>query len=84
MMASDHFDLELQDLLDDRLPDADREPVQAHVERCARCHKELDDLRCGRDFVRRHAQRVEVCAECHSARGRQRRGSERQRRDYRV
>jgi anti-sigma factor RsiW len=59
-MASDHFDLELQDLLDDRLPDAERERVQAHVDRCARCHQELDELRRGRDFARGHAQRVEV------------------------
>jgi len=52
-MTEDHFDLELQDLLDGRLDPAERARVQTHVDGCARCQAELEDLRRGRELARR-------------------------------
>lgn len=52
MTVNGHFDLELQDLLDGRLSDAEAARVQAHVETCPRCREELDVLRRGRDLAR--------------------------------
>lgn len=52
MTVGDHFDLELQDLLDGRLGDADAARVEAHVRECARCREELDVLRRGRELAR--------------------------------
>ena len=49
MTVNGHFDLELQDLLDGRLSDAEAARVQAHVATCSRCREELDVLRRGRD-----------------------------------
>jgi len=58
--VSDHFDLELQDLLDGRLGDADAARVEAHVRECARCREELDALRRGRDLARTGLARAEL------------------------
>src|SRR5712692_2049656 len=52
-MTEEHFDLELQDLLDGRLAPAERARVQAHVDGCARCQAELEDVRRGRELARR-------------------------------
>src|SRR5262245_18596068 len=51
-MTEDHVDLELQDLLDGRLGPAERTRVQAHVDGCARCRAELEEVRRGRDLAR--------------------------------
>lgn len=52
MTERPHLDLELQDLLDGRLDAAEEARVRAHVNDCARCRSELDELRRGRDFAR--------------------------------
>ena len=52
MTVGNHFDLELQDLLDGRLGDAESARVEAHVRECVRCREELDTLRRGRDLAR--------------------------------
>ena len=53
MTEQDHLDLELQDLLDERLGPSERVRVQAHVDACDRCRADLDTLRRGREFARR-------------------------------
>ena len=45
MTEHDHLDIELQDLLDERLGPAERAQVQAHVNACARC-REAPDVMC--------------------------------------
>ena len=52
MTEHDHLDLELQDLLDDRLSPAEGARVQSHVDACAQCRRALDDLQRGREFAR--------------------------------
>ena len=52
MTEQDHLDLELQDLLDERLGPSERVRVQAHVDACDRCRADLDALRRGREFAR--------------------------------
>lgn len=47
-----HYDDEFQELLDGRLPSAERTAVEAHVARCARCHGQLEALRTARQAVR--------------------------------
>ena len=59
-MTGDHFDLELQDLLDGRLGEADAAQVEAHGRECARCRGELDVLRRGRELARTGVARVEL------------------------
>jgi anti-sigma factor RsiW len=51
-MSSEHFELELQDLLDGRLNPDERARVQAHVDGCAECRSVLEDLRRGRTWAR--------------------------------
>lgn len=51
-MSGEHFDLELQDLLDGRLNPEEQHRVQTHVDDCAHCRSELDDLRRGREIAR--------------------------------
>ena len=58
MTLDNHFDLELQDLLDGRLGEADAAHVEAHVRECDRCREELDVLRRGRDLARTGLARV--------------------------
>ncbi len=60
MTLGNHFDLELQDLLDGRLGDADAARVEAHVRECARCREELDVLRRGRHLARTGVVRADV------------------------
>jgi anti-sigma factor RsiW len=48
-----HPELELQDLLDDRLDARERARIQSHVDACDRCRSELDALRLARDSARR-------------------------------
>ncbi len=50
--AGPHFQLELQDLLDNRLAEPQRSAVVAHVAGCAQCRSELDALKTARDGVR--------------------------------
>jgi anti-sigma factor RsiW len=52
MTERPHFDLELQDLLDARLGPAEEARVRTHVNECAQCRSELEQLRRGRDFAR--------------------------------
>ena len=47
-----HPDLELQDLLDNRLGAAEQARVQAHVDACERCRAELDTMRIARVAAR--------------------------------
>ena len=51
-MNGEHFDLELQDLLDGRLNPEEQRRVETHVDDCAQCRSELDDLRRGRELAR--------------------------------
>ena len=60
MTVENHFDLELQDLLDGRLGAADAARVEAHVRECAGCREELDVLRRGRDLARTAVSRADV------------------------
>ena len=60
MTLDNHFDLELQDLLDGRLGDADAARVEAHVLECAQCRDELAVLRRGRDLARAGVSRAEL------------------------
>ncbi len=47
-----HVDLELQDLLDDRLPEPRRAAVAAHVAACPQCRGEFEALKFARDAMR--------------------------------
>jgi len=47
-----HVDLELQDLLDDRLAEPRRTAVAQHAAACARCRAELEALKGARDAMR--------------------------------
>src|SRR5262245_18881669 len=47
-----HPELELQDLLDNRLDATEQARIQAHVDQCARCREELEWLRLARDSAR--------------------------------
>ena len=60
MTEHDHLDLELQDLLDDRLSATERARVQTHVDACEQCRQDLEDLRRGRDFARRGLHETEL------------------------
>lgn len=51
--ADSHVDLELQDLLDDRLAEPRRAAVAEHAAACARCRNELEALKRARDAMRR-------------------------------
>jgi anti-sigma factor RsiW len=51
-MSGEHFDLELQDLLDGRLGPEEETRVLAHVRECERCRGVLEDLRRGRELAR--------------------------------
>lgn len=51
-MSGEHFDLELQDLLDGRLSPDEQTRVRAHVRSCDHCRDELDALGRSRDLVR--------------------------------
>ena len=57
-----HPELELQDLLDDRLESSERSRVEAHLEGCERCSADLEELRQVRERVRQ-LPRLDVPAE---------------------
>src|SRR5262245_65531866 len=63
-MSGEHFDLELQDLLDGRLRPEEDARVQAHLRVCERCRNLLEDLRRGRELARR-LEAVPVPRELH-------------------
>src|SRR5262245_27030082 len=59
-MSGEHFDLELQDLLDGRLRPEEDARVRAHVRVCEQCTSVLEDLRRGRELAHEGLRAVAV------------------------